>query len=72
MVCSCFVFSFGAIFEIITTICSFVANLKVGSPGASELHLKNVFLMLAVKMILIMMSSFMPLLAKNPNLSDTT
>ena len=39
MVCICFVFSFDAIFEIITTICSFVVNLKVRSPGASELHL---------------------------------
>ena len=43
MVCSCFVFSFDAIFEIITTICSFVVSLKVRSPGASELHLKMYF-----------------------------
>ena len=71
MVCSCFVFSFDAIFGIITTICSFVVNLKVRSPGASELHLKMYSVMLAVKMMLIMMSSFLPLLAKDPNLSDT-
>ena len=32
-----------AIFEIITTIYSFVVNLKVRSPGASELHLKMYF-----------------------------
>ena len=43
MVCSCFVFSFDAIFEIITTICSLVVNLKVRSPRASELHLKMYF-----------------------------
>ena len=43
MVCSCFVFSFDAIYEIITTICSFMVNLKVRSPSASELHLKMYF-----------------------------
>ena len=61
MVCSCFVFSFDAILEIITTICSFVVTLKVRSPGASELH----FLMVAVKMMLIMTSSFLSLLARS-------
>ena len=59
MVYSCFVFSFDAILEIIIIICSFVANLRVGSPGASELHyFENVFLMDAVKMMLFMTSSF--------------
>ena len=43
MVCSCFVYSFDAVLEIITTICSFVVNLNVRSPGASELHLKMYF-----------------------------
>ena len=38
LVYSCFVFGFDAIFEIVTAICFFVANLRVGSPGASELH----------------------------------
>ena len=52
MVYSCFAFSFDAIFEIVTATCISVANLRVGSPGASELHyFENVFLMDAVIMM---------------------
>ena len=55
MVYSYFVFSFDAIFEIVTAMCFFVANLRVGSPGASELHyLGNVFLLDPVIIIHIM------------------